>query len=67
MATAHLIDGFLGAGKTTFARQLERDLPGIRFTHDEWMARLYGDDPPVDRFAECFRRAPEQIESVWPR
>ena len=67
MATAHLIHGFLGAGKTTFARRLERNLPGIRFTHDEWMARLHGDDPPVERFAEYFRRVSEQIESVWPR
>jgi predicted kinase len=31
MPTAHLIHGYLGAGKTTFARQLERDIPAIRF------------------------------------
>lgn len=42
MATAHLIHGFLGVGKTTFARQLEERLPAIRFSHDEWMARRYG-------------------------
>jgi predicted kinase len=34
MATAHLIHGFLGAGKTTLARQLERELPAIRFGAD---------------------------------
>ena len=49
MPTAHLIHGYLGAGKTTFARQLERDIPAIRFSHDEWMVRLYGDDPPIER------------------
>jgi tRNA uridine 5-carbamoylmethylation protein Kti12 len=43
MATAHLIHGFLGAGKTTFARQLERELRAIRFSQDEWMANLNGD------------------------
>jgi len=40
MPTAHLIHGYLGAGKTTFARQLERNIPAIRFSHDEWMVRL---------------------------
>ena len=32
MATAHLIYGYLGAGKTTFAKKLERELPAIRFS-----------------------------------
>ena len=67
MATVHMIHGFLGAGKTTFARRLERSLPAIRFSHDEWMARLYGTDPPFDLFAEYYRRVSDQIASVWPR
>jgi predicted kinase len=67
MATAHLIHGFLGVGKTTFARELEQRIPAIRFSHDEWMTRLYGDDPPVDQFAEFYRRVCEQVEEVWPR
>jgi predicted kinase len=67
MATAHLIHGYLGAGKTTLARKLENDLPAIRFTHDEWMARLYGDDPPADEFQALYRRVSERIDSLWPR
>ena len=67
MATAHLIHGFLGAGKTTFARQLERKLPAIRFSQDEWMAHLYGNDPPADEFPIFFRRISKQIAKLWPR
>lgn len=67
MPTAHLIHGYLGAGKTTFARQLERDIPAIRFSHDEWMTRLYGDDPPVEHFADFYWRVYEQTEEVWSR
>jgi predicted kinase len=67
MATAHLIHGFLGVGKTTLARRLEQMIPAIRFSHDEWMTRLYGDDPPVEQFPEFCRRVSEQLEEVWPR
>jgi predicted kinase len=67
MPTAHLIHGYLGAGKTTFARQLERDIPAIRFSHDEWMVRLYGNDPPIEHFADFYRRICEQVEEIWPR
>jgi predicted kinase len=67
MATAHLIHGFLGAGKTTLARQLERELPAIRFSQDEWMAHLYGNDPPADQFPIVFQRISELIARLWPR
>jgi predicted kinase len=67
MATAHLIHGFLGAGKTTFARQLEKELPAIRFSQDEWMVRLYGNDPPPHEFPIFFRRISELIATLWPR
>jgi len=67
MPTAHLIHGYVGAGKTTFARQLERELPAIRFSHDEWMTRLYGDDPPVDQFAEFHQRVSKLIDNYWTR
>lgn len=62
-----MIHGYLGAGKTTFARQLERDLPAIRFSQDEWMAHLYGIDPPIDQFPMFFQRISELIAGLWPR
>ncbi|MDA0270521.1 MAG: AAA family ATPase [Chloroflexi bacterium] len=40
--TLHLICGLPGAGKSTLARQLEHDLPALRLTADEWMARIVG-------------------------
>jgi predicted kinase len=67
MATAHLIHGFLGVGKTTFARRLERELPAVRYSHDEWMARLYGIDPPVERFAAYRDAVSDVMNAHWPR
>jgi predicted kinase len=61
-ATAHLLHGFVGAGKTTFARKLEMELPAIRFTHDAWMNRLYGPNPPAADFAE---RACRVDQLIW--
>lgn len=67
MATAHLLHGYLGAGKTTFAKRLERNLPAVRYSHDEWMARLYGVDPPEARFAEYRDAVFEVMNAHWPR
>lgn len=52
MATLHLIHGFVSAGKTTFSRTLEVKTSAIRFTLDEWIVKLYGHNPPADKFAE---------------
>jgi len=53
---AHIIIGFIGAGKTTFARQLEQATGAVRFTKDEWMVRLFGNTPPKDNFEEFDNR-----------
>lgn len=44
MATLHLMVGLPGSGKTTEAKRLERELPALRLTPDEWHLRLFGDD-----------------------
>jgi predicted kinase len=65
--TVHLLYGGLGAGKTTFAKQLERDLPALRLTHDEWMRHLYGEDPPLVLFPIYNQRISELLDTLWPR
>jgi predicted kinase len=48
--TAYLICGFIGSGKTTFARKLEKEIGVVRFTKDEWMVSVFGNSPPKDKF-----------------
>ena len=67
MATAHQIHGFLGAGKTTFAKRLEAELGAVRFTHDEWMASLYGEDSSAELFANRYRNVWELMQGTWTR
>jgi predicted kinase len=66
-ATAYLIHGYIGAGKTTLARRLEVDEFAVRFTHDEWMRSLYGDDPPEAHFAQFAQRISDVMEAMWTR
>ncbi|GAB3400044.1 P-loop nucleotide/nucleoside kinase family protein [Flindersiella endophytica] len=66
MATAHLIYGYIGAGKSTFAARLERELPAIRFSTDEWIGRLYSDDETeIADFGVLVDRVERVMEPVW--
>jgi hypothetical protein len=67
MATAHLLHGYIGAGKTTLAKRLEREKNAICFTPDEWMARLFGEDPPAETFQEKVSAVLELLEPLWIR
>ena len=67
MATAHLLFGFLGSGKTTLAKELEGCHRAIRFTPDEWMARLFGEDPPAAIFKEKEAAILDLLEPMWMR
>jgi predicted kinase len=42
-----LVVGCTGAGKTTYARKLTDELEAIRFSIDEWMVPLFGEDMPT--------------------
>jgi len=50
MASLYLIHGFIGYGKTTFAKKLVKDTGAVKFTHDEWMIDFYGTNPPIENF-----------------
>jgi predicted kinase len=44
MPTLHLMVGLPCSGKTSLAKKLERELPALRLTTDEWHIRLFGQD-----------------------
>lgn len=58
-ADIYLICGFLGFGKTTFAKKLEKELGAIRFTHDEIMRKRYGRTP--DNFESRYQEVDKFI------
>ncbi len=65
MPTVHLISGLIGSGKSTLARRLERELPALRISLDEWIVTLFGEEMPAsltfewwsNRAGRCSRMA----------
>ena len=64
MAAIHLIVGFMGFGKTTLAKKLEKELPAVRFTHDEFMRSLYGRNLPEPEFRSAAQKVDDLIWSL---
>ncbi|MCY6379565.1 AAA family ATPase [Hoeflea prorocentri] len=68
MAILHIIEGPVGAGKTTYAIQLSRDLSTPPLVLDKWMVTLFQADRPETGlwswYAERKTRCVSQILSV---
>lgn len=72
VAHIHMITGLTGAGKSTYAETLRRDLPGVRFSIDDWNANLFFMDrePSSDfqwfyeRVQRCCRQMRDTAEHV---
>ena len=60
-ATIHLICGFMGFGKTTFAKHLEQEHKAIRLTHDEFMVKLYGRNLPEHDFRVDYKKVDDML------
>jgi len=38
-----ILNGFIGSGKTTYAKKIEAQSNAVRFTSDEWLLPLFGE------------------------
>jgi predicted kinase len=47
VATAYLVHGYLGSGKTTYAKEIAREHGAIYLGMDEWYLRLFTDGSPT--------------------
>ncbi len=63
----HLVHGYLGAGKTTYARTLAAATGGIRLSADEWYLRLHvGDEGTHHLDDELWSRTMDVLTDLWP-
>ena len=66
MPTIHLIEGPVGAGKSTFAARLGEQLNAPRINLDEWMVTLFSPDRPAENFVEWYLTCKQRcIEQIW--
>lgn len=67
VATVHLVCGFLGVGKTTFAVALARELGAVRFSVDELYLRLFADGPTYELDQSSLDRLFAALDDLWPQ
>lgn len=70
MARVHLVIGPVGAGKSTYATALARELRAARFDLDAWMASLFRPDRPqgatqAEIIAWYTARVARCIDVIW--
>ena len=66
MATIHLIEGPVGAGKSTVAARQSLSHRAPHLNLDEWMATLFSPDRPTDNFMGwCIERKQRCLQQIW--
>lgn len=66
MATVHLIEGPVGAGKSTYAIALASQCQGVHIALDEWFAALFSPDRPSTDVVPWYTQRKERlIQLIW--
>lgn len=66
MAAIHLIEGPVGAGKSTFASKLAREVGGVHVPLDQWFVRLFSPDrPATDLMVWYQERKRRLLDLIW--
>jgi predicted kinase len=67
MPKVHLIEGPVGAGKSTYAAALALETHGVHIPLDEWFVKLFSPDRPVGDFVPSWyiERKERLLELIW--
>lgn len=66
MPTLHLIEGPVGAGKSTFAKSLAARIKAPHIALDEWFTKLFSPDrPATDLMPWYVARKTRLLEHIW--
>lgn len=56
-----LMHGYIGVGKTTYARTLAETSGAVLFVADDWMVHFYGQNPDVANFGRFYQNVQSMI------
>jgi len=66
MAKIHMVEGPVGAGKSTFAAKLSKELAAPSLILDTWFVRLYSPDRPVEGLMRWYaERKARCLAQMW--
>jgi len=66
MPKVHLIEGPVGAGKSTFAKSIALRTGGIHVPLDEWFVKLFSPDRPAADFVPWYVERKKRLhELIW--
>ena len=66
MPRVHVIEGPVGAGKSTFAASLAPRVEGVHIALDQWFARLFSPDRPEGNFVPWYLEHKDRLlELIW--
>ncbi|MBN8758128.1 MULTISPECIES: AAA family ATPase [Variovorax] len=66
MPQVHLIEGPVGAGKSTYSARLAQETGGVHIALDEWFAALFSPDRPAGDFIPWYiERKDRLLELIW--
>ncbi len=62
----HIVFGRQGAGKSTYSRELAKEINGVYFSIDEWMWKLFGEDLPKSMNLKWIMERVDRCErQIW--
>jgi len=66
MSQVHLIEGPVGAGKSTFSKAMAASHNGVHIPLDEWFAALFSPDRPDGNFVPWYVQRKERLLTlIW--
>ena len=66
MAKLYLVEGPVGAGKSTLASKISIQNAAARFNLDEWMVTLFSPDRPDEGFLDWYQSCKKRcIDQIW--
>jgi len=66
MAKIHLVEGPVGAGKSTYCKALAERTGGVHIALDEWFVRLFSPDRPDSDVALWYvQRKARLLDHIW--
>ena len=60
-STLYIIQGFIGAGKSTFSRKLAFEKGAVHLNPDEWVTKLYDKSVYTENWNDCFEKTVCQL------